>query len=180
MSAQAAVPRLSQKPIMPAGARFDVERVRADFPILSERVHGRPLVYLDNAATSQKPEAVIRAIADYYRHDNANIHRGVHLLSQRATDAYEATRAAVQAFIHAGSASEIIFARGTTEAINLVAQTYGRQHVGRGDEVIITAMEHHSNIVPWQMLCDEKGTILEWCSIAVITTSTPRPTCWRP
>jgi len=141
-------------------ARFDVEKVRADFPILSERVHGRPLVYLDNAATSQKPEAVIQAIANYYRYDNANIHRGVHLLSQRATDAYEATRAAVQRFIHARSASEIVYVRGTTEAINLVAQTYGQTHVAAGDEVLITALEHHSNIVPWQMLCDLKGAKL--------------------
>jgi len=161
MSAQAAVPRLEHAPIgQVAAAPFDVEKVRAEFPILSERVHGRPLVYLDNAATSQKPDAVIKAIADYYRFDNANIHRGVHLLSQRATEAYEGTRAAVQGFINARSASEIVFVRGTTEAINLVVQTYGRQHVGRGDEVVITAMEHHSNIVPWQMLCEEKGAKL--------------------
>ena len=156
MSAQAASPRLSPQPV----AGFDVERYRADFPILAERIHGHPLVYLDNAATSQKPEAVIRAITDYYRHDNANIHRGVHLLSQRATEQYEGTRAAVRAFINAGSANEIVYVRGTTEAINLVVQTYGQRHVGRGDEVIITAMEHHSNIVPWQMLCDEKGAKL--------------------
>ena len=157
MSAQAAVPRLSQaaEPV-----RFDIQKIRAEFPILGERVHGQPLVYLDNAATSQKPNAVIQAIANYYRYDNANIHRGVHLLSQRGTEAYEATRAAAQRFIHARSASEIVFVRGTTEAINLVAQAYGRTHVGRGDEVLITAMEHHSNIVPWQMLCDEKGAKL--------------------
>jgi cysteine desulfurase/selenocysteine lyase len=160
MSAQAVVPRPSQKPVSQAGAGFDVDRLRADFPILSEPIHGHPLVYLDNAATSQKPEAVIEAIAHYYRADNANIHRGVHLLSQRATDEYEGTRAAVQRFIHARSTSEIVFVRGTTEAINLVAQTYGRQHMGRGDEVLITAMEHHSNIVPWQMLCEEKGAKL--------------------
>ena len=155
MSAQAAIPRLVNQ-----AAGFDVERFRADFPILRERIHGRPLVYLDNAATSQKPEAVIRALTNYYRHDNANIHRGVHLLSQRATDQYEGVRAAVQSFINAGSAKEIVFVRGTTEAINLVVQTYGRRHVGRGDEVLITAMEHHSNIVPWQMLCEEKGAKL--------------------
>ena len=161
MSTQVAVPRLSHAPAgKVAAAGFDVEQVRADFPILSERVHGRPLVYLDNAATSQKPNDVIQAIANYYRFDNANIHRGVHLLSQRATDAYEATRAAAQRFIHARSSSEIVFVRGTTEAINLVVQTYGRQHVRRGDEVLITAMEHHSNIVPWQMLCEEKGAKL--------------------
>ena len=161
MSAQAAVPRLSHAPVgKVAAVQFDVEKVRADFPILSERVHGQPLVYLDNAATSQKPKAVIQAIANYYLYDNANIHRGVHLLSQRATEAYEGTRAAAQKFIQARSANEIVFVRGTTEAINLVVQTYGREHVGRGDEVVITAMEHHSNIVPWQMLCDEKGAKL--------------------
>ena len=161
MSAQVAVARLPHTPREKVtAAQFDVETVRADFPILSERVHGRPLVYLDNAATSQKPNAVIEAIANYYRFDNANIHRGVHLLSQRATDAYESTRAATQRFINARSASEIVFVRGTTEGINLVVQTYGREHVRRGDEVLITAMEHHSNIVPWQMLCDEKGAKL--------------------
>ena len=139
---------------------YDVERVRADFPILREPVHGRPLVYLDNAATSQKPEAVIQAMVHYYRHDNANIHRGVHLLSQRATEDYEAVRVKVQSLLHAREAREIVFVRGATEAINLVAQTYGRQHVGAGDEVLITAMEHHSNIVPWQILCLEKGATL--------------------
>ena len=143
-----------------AAPRFNVEKVRSDFPILRDRVHGRPLVYLDNAATSQKPDAVIDAITRYYRHQNANIHRGVHQLSQQATEAYEAARAAVQSFIHAASPGEIIFVRGTTEAINLVAQTYGRRHVGPGDEVLITAMEHHSNIVPWQILCEEKGAKL--------------------
>jgi cysteine desulfurase/selenocysteine lyase len=161
MSAQVAVPRLQRKPVgQTARGHFDVERIRADFPILSERVHGRPLVYLDNAATSQKPDAVIEAIANYYRHQNANIHRGVHLLSQSATEAYEAARVAVQRFIHARNASEVVFVRGTTEAINLVAQTYGRRYVGRDDEVLITAMEHHSNIVPWQILCEEKGAKL--------------------
>ena len=143
-----------------AASSFDVERVRADFPILRERVYGRPLVYLDNAATSQKPESVIQAIGDYYRRDNANIHRGVHLLSQRATEEYEAVRAKVQSFLNARESSEIVFVRGATEAINLVAQAYGREHVGAGDEVLITAMEHHSNIVPWQILCQEKGAVL--------------------
>jgi cysteine desulfurase/selenocysteine lyase len=161
MSAQAAVPRLQRKPVsQTVHGRFDLERVRADFPILRELIHGRPLVYLDNAATSQKPEAMIEAIANYYRHQNANIHRGVHLLSQSATQAYEAARSAAQRFIHARDASEIVFVRGTTEAINLVAQTYGRRYVGRDDEVLITAMEHHSNIVPWQILCEEKGAKL--------------------
>jgi len=139
---------------------IDVEKIRRDFPILRELIHGRPLVYLDNAATTQKPEAVIEAIADYYRHDNANIHRGVHLLSQRATRKYELARKLVQRLLNARNSSEIVFVRGATEAINLVAQTYGRTHVGRGDEVLITAMEHHSNIVPWQMLCEEKGAVL--------------------
>jgi cysteine desulfurase/selenocysteine lyase len=141
-------------------AAFDVEKIRADFPALHQQVHGRPLVYLDNAATSQKPEAVIQAIANYYRHDNANIHRGVHELSQRATEQYEAVRHTVQQFLHAREAREIVFVRGATEAINLVAQSWGRRNLGRGDEVLITAMEHHSNIVPWQMLCEEKGARL--------------------
>ena len=139
---------------------FDVRKVRADFPILSRQVHGLPLVYLDNAATAQKPQAVIDAISHYYAFDNANIHRGVHLLSEFATDAYEAARLTVQRFLNAEDRREIIFVRGATEAINLVAQTYGRVHVGAGDEIIISAMEHHSNIVPWQMLCEEKGARL--------------------
>ena len=140
---------------------LDVERIRADFPILRQQAHGHPLVYLDNAATSQKPKAVIDAIVRYYERDNANIHRGVHYLSQQATEEFEAARKAVQLFLHAARPSEIIFLRGATEAINLVAQTYGRVHVGAGDEVLITAMEHHSNIVPWQMLCQEKGAKLQ-------------------
>ena len=140
---------------------FDVDRVRRDFPILKRTVHGRRLVYLDNAATSQKPQVVIGAISRYYEEGNANIHRGVHFLSAWATDAYETSRKAVQRFLNAGDASEIIFVRGATEAINLVAQTYGRTHVGAGDEVLITAMEHHSNIVPWQILCEEKGAVLK-------------------
>jgi len=135
---------------------FDVEKVRADFPILHQQAHGHPLIYLDNAATSQKPKAVIDAIVQYYEHYNANIHRGVHYLSERATAQYEAARKTVQRFINASRPAEIIFLRGTTEAINLVAQTYGRVHVGAGDEVLITTMEHHSSIVPWQMLCEEK------------------------
>lgn len=141
-------------------AGFDVHKVRADFPILGRRVHDLPLVYLDNAATSQKPQAVIDAILHYYAFDNANIHRGVHLLSESATDAYEAARRTVQRFLNAEDRSEIIFVRGATEAINLVAQTYGRAHVGAGDEIVISAMEHHSNIVPWQMLCEERGARL--------------------
>jgi cysteine desulfurase/selenocysteine lyase len=148
---------VSQQPKTGSAARgFDVEKLRRDFPILEQRVHGNPLVYLDNAATSQKPQAVIDAISRYYEQENSNIHRGVHFLSERATEEYEAARNSVQEFIHAPKPHEVIFVRGTTEAINLVAQTYGRAHVGAGDEVLITAMEHHSNIVPWQILCDEK------------------------
>jgi cysteine desulfurase/selenocysteine lyase len=139
---------------------YDVQKVRKDFPILHQTVHGKPLVYLDNAATTQKPLAVIEAIENYYRHDNSNIHRGVHTLSERATEAYENVREAARKFLNAASTKEVIFVRGTTEAINLVAQTYGRKNVASGDEVLITAMEHHSNIVPWQLLCDEKGARL--------------------
>ena len=158
MSTPALAPRSEGRRSIRTG--FDVEKIRSDFPILGERVHGRPLVYLDNAATSQKPQVVIEAIAHYYRHDNANIHRGVHLLSQRATDEFEAVRVAVQSFLNAREHREIVFVRGATEGINLVAQTYGRQHVDEGDEVLISAMEHHSNIVPWQMLCAEKHATL--------------------
>ncbi|HKZ04508.1 MAG TPA: cysteine desulfurase [Methylomirabilota bacterium] len=139
---------------------LDVERIRKDFPILHQEVHGRPLVYLDSAATSQKPQVVLDALADYYARDNANVHRGVHRLSERATEAYEGARARIQRFLNAAHPREIVFVRGTTEGINLVAQTYGRRTVGRGDEVIITALEHHSNIVPWQMLCEEAGATL--------------------
>lgn len=135
---------------------FDVQKIRADFPILKEKARGHKLVYLDNAATSQKPKAVIDAIVGYYEHDNANIHRGVHYLSEKATEDFESARKAVQRFINAKQPNEIIFVRSATEAINLVAQTYGRVHVGDGDEVLITTMEHHSDIVPWQLLCQEK------------------------
>ena len=143
-----------------ASRAFDVQKVRADFPILREKIRGRVLVYLDNAATSQKPQAVIDAIRRYYEHENSNIHRGVHFLSEKATEDYEAARQTVQRFLNSAGTQEIIFVRGTTEAINLVAQTYGRAHVQAGDAVLITAMEHHSNIVPWQMLCEEKGARL--------------------
>jgi cysteine desulfurase/selenocysteine lyase len=151
---------------LPRGARkaalvpYDVERVRQDFPILRQKVHDKPLVYLDSAATSQKPQAVLDALVRYYSEENANIHRGVHQLSERATQAYEAVRIQVERFLNAAASREIIFVRGATEGINLVAQTYGGQHVGAGDEVIISAMEHHSNIVPWQILCEEKGARL--------------------
>jgi cysteine desulfurase/selenocysteine lyase len=142
------------RPIAPAA--LDVRRIRDDFPILKQKVHGKPLVYLDNAATTQKPRAVLDALWRFYETDNSNVHRGVHLLSERATEDYEAARGKVQRFLNAAESREIIFVRGTTEAINLVAQTFGRQRVGPGDEIVISAMEHHSNIVPWQMLCEEK------------------------
>ncbi|QSQ20070.1 cysteine desulfurase [Pyxidicoccus parkwayensis] len=140
---------------------FDVRKVRADFPILHQEVRGRPLVYLDSAATAQKPQAVIDAIVRFYQHDNANVHRGVHVLSERATEAYEGARETVRRFINARDAKEIIFVRGTTEAINLVAQTYGRKHIGAGDEILITHIEHHANIVPWRMLCEQTGAVLK-------------------
>jgi cysteine desulfurase/selenocysteine lyase len=139
---------------------FDVHRVREDFPILRQTVHGKPLVYLDNAATTQKPQVVMDALTRSLLEENANIHRGVHLLSERATRAYEAARGKVQRFLNAGEAREIVFVRGTTEAINLVAQTYGRKRVGAGDEIVISEMEHHSNIVPWQLLCEQTGARL--------------------
>jgi len=139
---------------------LDPDAIREDFPILEQMVYGKPLVYLDNAATSQKPRVVIDELTQYYSTDNSNIHRGVHLLSERATASYEAARVKAQRFINAAESKEVIFARGTTEAINLVANSYGRANVKAGDEVLITAMEHHSNIVPWQILCDEKGARL--------------------
>jgi cysteine desulfurase / selenocysteine lyase len=140
-----------------AAAGFDIEAIRADFPILRKEVYGRPLVYLDNAATSQKPSAVLDRLQAYYTEENSNIHRGVHFLSQRATDEYEAARGTVAQFINAPSPAEVVFTRGTTEGINLVAATYGRKNLQAGDEVLVSAMEHHSNIVPWQLLCEEKG-----------------------
>ena len=143
-----------------AAEAFDVERIRQDFPILHQRVHGKALVYLDNAATSQKPLRVIDAERDFYLHDCANIHRGVHELSERATRRYEEVRSRVQRLLNAREAHEIVFVRGTTEALNLVASGFGRKILQPGDEVVITAMEHHSNIVPWQILRDEKGIVL--------------------
>jgi cysteine desulfurase / selenocysteine lyase len=142
------------------GTSWDVERVRKDFPALHQQVHGKPLVYLDNAATSQKPQAVIDALVGYYTLDNANVHRGVHLLSERATEAYEGARVRIQRHVNAASPCEIIFVRQATEGINLVAGGYGRTFVGAGDEIVISAIEHHSNIVPWQLLCAEKGATL--------------------
>jgi cysteine desulfurase/selenocysteine lyase len=141
-------------------ATLDVARIRKDFPILGEKVHGKPLVYLDNAATSQKPKVVIDTLVDYYTHYNANVHRAVHLLSTRATAACDSSREKVRRFINAALTNEIIFVRGATEGLNLVAQTHGRQNIGPGDEVLISGLEHHSNIFPWQMLCDEKGARL--------------------
>ncbi|HET9297909.1 MAG TPA: SufS family cysteine desulfurase, partial [Candidatus Binatia bacterium] len=140
--------------------RFDVEKIRRDFPILKERVHGKPLVYLDNGATSQKPQVVIDALNRYYMSENSNIHRGVHYLSERATSSYEGAREKIRQFLNAESDREIVFVRGTTEAINLVAQSYGRTFLKAGNEIVISAMEHHSNIVPWQILCGQIGARL--------------------
>ncbi len=148
----------STRPAPPA--QWDVERVRRDFPALHQQVHGKPLIYLDNAATSQKPQVVIDALMAYYARENSNVHRGVHLLSEKATQAYEAGRARVQRFLNAADTREIVFVRGATEGINLVAASYGRTWVGAGDEIIISTIEHHSNIVPWQILCEEKGAVL--------------------
>lgn len=140
---------------------YPIEKIRADFPILNEKIRNKPLVYLDNAASCQKPQAVIDSLVHLYSHDYANVHRGVHTLSVRSTDLFEAAREKVKTFINAQSEKEIIFVRGATDAVNLVAQTYGKANIHAGDEIIITAMEHHSNIVPWQMLCEEKGAILK-------------------
>jgi cysteine desulfurase/selenocysteine lyase len=149
---------------MPAGSArrtsLDVSSIRRDFPILRQQVYGKPLVYLDSASTTQKPQAVIDRLTRFYVEDNANVHRGVHWLSEQATDAYEAARAGVARFLNAAESREIVFVRGTTEAINLVAQSYGRSSVGKGDAIVISAMEHHSNIVPWQLLCEERDAEL--------------------
>ena len=139
---------------------YDVNRVREDFPILSREIYGRPLVYLDNGATTQKPRQVVEAMVDEYYNVNANVHRGVHFLSQQATDLHEASRETVRRFINARSTSEILFTRGTTESINLLAFSFGEAMVKAGDEVVVSAMEHHSNIVPWQMMCERKGAQL--------------------
>ncbi|MEP7327343.1 MAG: cysteine desulfurase [Gemmatimonadota bacterium] len=145
-------------PLVPA---LDVARVRGDFPILASRVHGRPLVYLDNAATSQKPTAVLEALSRFYTGDNANIHRGVHQLSERATDGYEAARKRIQRFLGAESPEEIVFVRGTTDAVNLVAQAFARPRLCPGDEILVTVMEHHSNFVPWQLVAEQTGAIFK-------------------
>lgn len=140
---------------------FDINKIRADFPLLTQVVNGKPLIYFDNAATSQKPKVVLDALNDYYRTTNANIHRGAHYLASKGTQEYEDAREAIRQFLNASSTEEVIFVRGVTEAVNLVASTYGRQNVQAGDEVIISTMEHHSNIVPWQLLCEEKGATLK-------------------
>jgi cysteine desulfurase/selenocysteine lyase len=161
-------PYLEKNPAMQTATdktTLDVEAIRRDFPALDQSVHGRRLVYLDNAATSQKPRAVIDAFVHFYEHDNANVHRGIHELSQRATDGYEAARKRVAEFIGAGSAHEIVFTRGTTEAINLVANTWGNANVKSGDIILLTEMEHHSNIVPWQMLAKRTGAKLVYVPV---------------
>ena len=134
---------------------------RNDFPILNQNVYNKPLVYFDNAATTQKPLSVIEALSDYYRNINSNIHRGVHFLSQKATEEFEVARKAVQQFIHAAHDYEVIFTRGATESINLVAASFGRTYIQPGDEILISEMEHHSNIVPWQFLCEDRGAVLK-------------------
>lgn len=144
---------------------LDVYAIRQQFPVLNRQVKGKPLVYFDNAATSQKPQVVLDALMDYYTNMNANVHRGIHTLAEEATAAFEATRDAVRQFINASSREEVIFTRGTTEGINLVAYTWGRQNIKAGDEIIISEMEHHSNIVPWQILCEEKGAVLKMIPI---------------
>jgi len=142
-------------------AAWDVAAIRRDFPILQQQVHGKPLVYLDNAASSQRPKAVIDSMAHYYQHDHANVHRGVHTLSQRATDAFEGARETTRRFINARSVKEVVFVRGTTEAINLVAQSFMRPRLKPGDEILISWLEHHANIVPWQLLCEQTGATLK-------------------
>jgi cysteine desulfurase/selenocysteine lyase len=155
------VPAGAAQPAATPGPAYDANWRRADFPILSERVNGRPLIWLDNGATTQKPRAVIDRLSYFYEHENSNVHRAAHALAARATDAYEGARETVRRFVHAASADEIVFLRGTTEGINLVAQSWGRRFVGPGDEILITWLEHHANIVPWQMLCEQTGAKLK-------------------
>ncbi|HEY4367297.1 MAG TPA: cysteine desulfurase [Steroidobacteraceae bacterium] len=152
----------------PDAGTFDVAAIRRDFPILDQQINGKPLVYLDNAASSQRPRAVIDAISYYYEHDHANVHRGVHTLSQRATEAYEGARDVVRSFINARDTKEIVYVRGTTEAINLVAQSFLRPRIGSGDEILISGLEHHANIVPFQLLCEQTGASLK---VIPITTA---------
>lgn len=161
MSTTTSLPTLMPKaPPAPKSATLDVESIRRDFPILHQEVHGKPLVYLDNAASTQKPTAVIEAIREYYEKDHANVHRAVHLLSERATKAYEEARIKVQKFLNAGCLREVIYTRGTTEAVNLVAHSFARPRLQPGDEIVVTALEHHSNIVPWQVVCQDRGAAL--------------------
>ena len=144
---------------------FSITDIRADFPILSQTIYKRPLIYFDNAATTQKPMQVINAISDYYLHDNCNIHRGVHYLSVKATEAFEEARKEVREFINAPSTHEVVFTKGASESLNLVAASFGKKFVKEGDEVITTIMEHHSNFVPWQIICGEKGAMLKVANI---------------
>ena len=146
-------------------APYDVAAVRADFPILAERPYGKPLVYLDNAASAQKPRAVLDRLMHFYEHEYSNVHRGLHYLANAATDAYEAARESVRRYINAGSVDEIVFARSATEAINLVASSFGRNHIGAGDEIVLTVMEHHANIVPWHFHREHKGAVLKWVDV---------------
>src|SRR5437016_993923 len=157
MIAEVAAPKQSKKKIQ---SRVDWRAIRDDFPILDQKVHGQPLIYFDNAATTQKPRMVLEALRHYYEHDNANVHRGIHELSNRATAAFEAARARAARFINARSADEIVFTRGTTEGINVVAQAWGSKNVKPGDKILLTEMEHHSNIVPWQLLAERSGAKL--------------------
>ena len=144
---------------------LDVEKLRADFPILAERPYGKPLVYLDNAASAQKPRAVIERLTHAYEHEYANVHRGLHYLANAATEAYEAARESVRRFLNAGSHEEIVFTRSTTEAINLVAASFGLAHIGEGDEIVLSIMEHHSNIVPWHFLRERQGAVIKWAPV---------------
>src|SRR5580765_4513498 len=153
---------MTTEPIVAAAPKkmIDWQELRADFPILHQKVHGHPLIYFDNAATSQKPRMVLNALRNYYERDNANVHRGIHELSNRATAAYEGARARAARFINARSGDEIVFTRGTTESINLVAASWGSKHVKAGDKILLTEMEHHSNLVPWQLLTERSGAKL--------------------
>src|SRR3984885_837026 len=150
----------------PVPAPLDVEALRADFPILAERPYGKPLVYLDNAASAQKPRAVIERLTHAYEHEYANVHRGLHYLANAATEAYEAARESVRRFLNAGSHEEIVFTRSATEAINLVAASFGLAHIGEGDKIVLSVMEHHSNIVPWHFHRERKGAALKWVDVA--------------
>ena len=144
---------------------FDVEAIRRDFPILAERPYGKELVYLDNAASAQKPRQVIERLTHFYEHEYANVHRGLHYLANAATEGFEGARESVRRFLNAGSVDEIVFTRSATEAINLVAASYGLAHIGEGDEIILSLMEHHSNIVPWHFLRERKGAVLKWIEV---------------